>query len=147
MTTHGVVPLRQRRCTALRKKDGKPCGAPAHGGSRCWTHGGASAGYAKNPLSLTLDGGVPILWHSDEAGTKIGTPRVLSKWAAVQYVLRGVVRNGFFLVNDYYRREVVAKFIRRIERAGARCIPLPSKGPVCHYRFEAPESQKESQKT
>lgn len=144
MPSHGVIPLRQRLCTAIRSRDGKPCERPIAAGNHCWQHGGASAGYAKNPLSLTLDGGVPILWHSDEKGTKIGTPRVLSKWAATQYIKRGIVKNGFFLVNDYYRRIVVEKFIRRIEGSGARCIPLPSRGPVCHYRFEAPESRKES---
>lgn len=147
MSTQIAVPLRQRRCTALRRRLGTPCGAPAHGGDRCWTHGGASVGYAKNPLSLTLDGGTPVLWHSDEAGTKLGAPRVCSKWAAIQYTLRGVVRNGFFLVDNKDRRAVVERFIRRIERSGARCIPLPSKGPVCHYRFEAPESQEEKPNT
>lgn len=145
MSTHAVVPLRQRRCTALRRKNGEPCGASVAAGDRCWWHGGACLGYAKNPISLTLDGGTPVLWHSDESGTKIGTPRVCSKWAATKFIARGVVRNGFFLVDNKDRRSVVARFIRRIERSGARCIPLPSKGPVCHYRFEAPESQKESQ--
>lgn len=141
MSTHVAVPLRQRRCTALRKHTGVPCQRPVAAGERCWVHGGASVGRAGNPLSLTLDGGTPVLWHSDEAGTKLGAPRVCSKWAAIQYVLRGVVRNGFFLNDNKDRRAVVERFIRRIERSGAHCIPLPSKGPVCHYRFEAPESQ------
>lgn len=145
MASHGTIPLRQRRCVAIRRKDGKPCQRPITAGDKCWVHGGAATGRAGNRLSVTLDGGVPIIWHSDEAGTKLGSPRAVSKWGAVEFIKRGIVKNGFFLVADYYQRIVVEKFIRRIERSGARCIPLPSKGPVCHYRFEAPESQEESQ--
>lgn len=133
-----------RRCVARRFVTGAPCGAQAAVGDRCWTHGAAGV---VPPLALTLDGGTPILWHSDETGEKLGKPRPASKWAASKLVASGVIRHGFFVVDNRDRRQCVDKFIRRLERTGARCVPLLTVGPVRRYRFEAQSSQTEGKQS
>jgi len=62
----------------------------------------------------------------------------------VQFVLRGVVAHGFFLIDNRDRRELVDKFIRRIERAGARVVEdkITALGVFRRVRFEG---KKESQ--
>lgn len=114
-----VAPARKRRCTTLRKKDGKPCTAPACLGDVCWVHGGASL---VGPCALTLEGGTPWVWPCNADGGVTGKPRVASKWAAVQFILRGVIVSGQFLVNDKDRRATAERFIRRAKRAGAGII-------------------------
>jgi hypothetical protein len=136
------APRTKRRCRIKRRRDGKQCEAAADIDDCCWVHGSALTG----PHALTLEAGQPTLWPCKEDGMPRGKPRYASKWAAVQYILRGFIVHGLFVVDNRDRRELVDKFIRRVERAGARVVEdkTLSLGVLRRVRFEKKESQDES---
>lgn len=81
------------------------------------------------PCAVTIDDGRPVIWSCDEAGKSLQNPRESSRDEAVRLVARGVIRWGVFLRWDPKR------FLRRLERAGARVVPVRM-GLVRRYRFE-----------
>jgi len=120
------------RCTAQSQRTGTRCVRKVAIGDRCWGHGANVPG----PCALTLDGGKPVIWFCDERGGFRRNPRLATKWAAVQLVLRGVIQHGWFLGHKPQR------FLRRLERAGVTVVPAGvGFGRVFRYRFEAAKSQ------
>ena len=90
---------------------------------------GASFATRARVCAVTLEDGQPVIWSCDEAGKSLQNPRASTKYEAIQLVLRGVIRWGVFLRHDPKR------FLRRLERAGARVVPVRM-GLVRRYRFE-----------